>query len=349
MNQFTSADGIEFLRSAAALQVPDMTRAIADAAAGDDAEENVAGIARQRFRARNGAPRDPEARAVLSARLGATRQRIARREARLRQTPETRTVARPGFNPTPRMQRFMGWTMFVVALTMLTPIPLMVAIGMAEGAMTLSAFIDRPWLATFYGFAPWGAVAALKLIRHALACERHKAQVDAGLALATLAVFGVWIVTYSTTFLADTSLGMEAAFDATASMGTFYTVQLLLEVTAGYCAWTFAERLLAHGATQEVIVSPASRALFDAQERDLEREERQASLLDAIEYDLARRDAAEADFVGTSLARLAGYQARMQGLSDAAATEARAGLRADFIETFGTSAKEDIPHDAFQS
>jgi hypothetical protein len=96
-------------------------------------------------------------------------------------------------------------------------------------------------------------------------------------------------------------------------------------------------------------VSPAWRALQEAQERDLEREERQAARLDAIDYDLARRDSAEADFVGTSLALLAGYKGRARGLSDAAATEARARLRTDFIETFGTSKKEDLRHDAFPS
>ena len=177
----------------------------------------------------------------------------------------------------------MGWTMFVVALTMLTPIPLMVALGIAEAAMTLSALIERPWLALFYGLAPWGAVAALKLIRHALACERQKAWLDAALAIGTLAAFGLWIQTYSATFLADTAAGPEAAFDAAASMGSFYKVQLLLEVTAGYCAWTFAERLLAHGTTREVMPSPAWRALNEEQARDFDREEAQARRLDAID------------------------------------------------------------------
>ena len=189
--------------------------------------------------------------------------------------------------PGPRLYPVMGWTMLVVALVMLTPIPLMVAIGVAEAAMTLEALIERPWLALFYGFAPWGAVAALKLLRHALLYETQKSWLDAGLALATLAAFALWIQTYSAAFLADTSAGPEAAFDAAAGMATFYKAQLLLEVTAGYAAWTLSERLLAHGTIHEVVPNAAHRALVEAQERDRAIEAEQAARLDAI--DDARR------------------------------------------------------------
>ena len=319
---------------------PDMTRIIADASAGDDAETRVEAIARRRFRAANTLEDGLLTRAAWNGKLGATRRRIARRETRLRLTPETMTVARPGETPVPGMRRFMGWTMFFVALTMLTPIPLMVALGIAEAAMTLSALIERPWLALFYALAPWGAVAALKLIRHALACERQKAWLHAPLSLGTLPAFGLWIQTYSPTFLTDTAAGPEAAFDAAASMGSFYKVQLLLEVTAGYCAWTFAERLLAHGTTREVMPSPAWRALNEEQTRDFDREEAQARRLDAIDDARARFDAAEADFVETSLARLAGYSGRLASLTDAATAGVRAALRTDFIEDPETSAKE---------
>lgn len=334
------APGDEAIRTDPAFILPDMTRTIADHAAGDDAETLVEAIARQRFRAENPLRHGASTRDAQGRRLGVTRRRIAERETRLARMPETRTVARPGAAPVSKKYRFMGWTMFCVALAMLTPIPLMVAIGMAEGAMTLTALIERPWLAMFYGLAPWGAVAALKLIRHALECEGRKTRLDIGLATGTLAAFALWVQTYSSTFLADTAAGPEAAFDAAGSMGTFYRIQLLLEVTAGYCAWTLSERLLAHGTMREVETSPTWRALLEAQAGDFDLEEAQASRLDAIDDAQARYDAAEADFVRTSLARLAGYAGRLASRSDAAASEARAATRADFIEGSREAAKE---------
>lgn len=320
--------------------LPDMTRTIADNAARDNAAIHVEAIARQRFRAGNPIRQGSSMRDAQDRRLGVTRRRIAERETRLMQMPETRTIARPGTAPVSAKYRFMGWTMFGVALAMLTPIPLMVAIGMAEGAMTLTALIERPWLAMFYGLAPWGAVAALKLIRYAQVCESHKTLLDTGLSIGTLAAFALWVQTYSTTFLADTGAGPEAAFDAAGSMGTFYKIQLLLEVTAGYCAWTLAERLLAHGTTQEVVASPTCLALLEAQARDFDLEAAQASRLDVIDDALARHDAAEADFIKTSLARLAGYAGRLASRTDAATTEARAALRADFIGDSKETVKE---------
>ena len=223
----------------------------------------------------------------------------------------------------------MGWTMLVVALVMLTPIPLMVAIGAAEAAMTLEALIDRPWLALFYGFAPWGAVAALKLVRHALACETHKSWLDAGLSAATLAAFALWIQTYSAAFLADTSAGPEAAMDA-AGLATFYKAQLLLEVIAGYAAWTLAERLLSHGTVHEVGPNGLHRTLVEAQARDRAVEAELATRLDAIDDALARFQAAEADFVRTGLGRLAAYQGRLTALSSRAQADAIKALRAEF-------------------
>ena len=327
-------------RTDPAYNLPDMTRTIADHAVGDDAESHVGAIARQRFRAANPIRHGASTRDAQDRRLGVTRRRIAERESTLARMPQTLTVARPGGAPVAAKYRFMGWTMFCVAIAMLTPIPLMVAIGMAEGAMTLTALIERPWLAMFYGLAPWGAVAALKLIRHAQTCESRKARLDLGLAIATLAAFALWIRTYSSTFLADTGAGPEAAFDAAGSMGTFYGIQLLLEVTAGYCAWTLAERLLAHGAVQEVVASQAYRALLDAQARDLDLEETQASRLDAIDDARARYDATETDFVRTSLARLSGYAGRLASRSDAAASEARAALRAGFVDDAKETVKE---------
>jgi hypothetical protein len=203
----------------------------------------------------------------------------------------------------------------------------MVAIGIAEASMTLEALFERPWLALFYGFAPWGAVAALKLLRHALRCETRKSWLDAGLAAVTLAAFALWIETYSAAFLADTSAGPEAAFDAAAGMATFYKAQLLLEVTAGYAAWTLAERLLSHGMVHEVVPNAVHRALADAQERDRAIEAAQAAHLDAIDAAVARFEAAEADFVKTSLGRLAAYQDRLKALADRAHADARSALR----------------------
>ncbi len=314
----------------AACRLPAMGLAIADSAARSDAEEHIEAVGRQRFRASNRPRWGEAARDAADDRLRATRQRIARRERQLLRTPESRIVARRGEAAVSRMYPVMGWTMLVVALVLLIPIPLVVAIGIAEGAMTLEALVERPWLAVAYGFAPWGAVAALKLIRHALLCETQRSWLDIGLALATLAAFALWIHTYSATFLADTSAGPDAAFDAAVGMGTFYKTQLLLEATAGYSAWTISERLLSHGMVQEVVPSASHRALLEAQERDLAVAEQQAARLDAIDDAFARHAAAEADFVKTSLGRLADYQNRLQGLSDRASAEARAALRADF-------------------
>jgi hypothetical protein len=198
--------------------------------------------------------------------------------------------------------------------------------------LTLEALLERPWLAVFYGFAPWGAVASLKLLRHTLLCETQKSWLDAVLAVATLAVFAVWIQTYSAAFLADTSAGPEAAFDAVTGMATFYKSQLLLEVAAGYAAWTLSERLLSHGTVHEVMPNAIHRALLDAQEHDRATAAKQAAHLDAIDAAVARHEAAEANFVKTSLGRLAAYQERLKTLSDRAYTDARDALRTEFPE-----------------
>jgi hypothetical protein len=312
--------------------VPAMTAAIADAAACADPAEHLDFVSRQRFRVGNHLDWGPASRVAAVDTLARTRRRIAKRERQLLRTPEVRTVARPGGNPSPRLYSVMGWTMLVVALVMLSPIPLMVAVGIAEAAMTLDALIERPWLAVFYGFAPWGAVAALKLLRHALLCETQKSWLDKGLALATLAAFALWIWTYSAAFLADTTAGPEAAFNAAAGMATFYKAQLLLEVTAGYAAWTLAERLLSYGRVHEVVPNAAHRSLVEAQELERSSEAEQAAHLDAIEDAVARHEAAEADFVRTSLGQLADYQERLKALSDMAYADARSALRIEIAE-----------------
>jgi hypothetical protein len=329
------------LRPAYAL--PGMSAAIADAAACTDPEEHLESVGRKRFRVGNRPAWGPASRGAAEETLARTRQRIAGRERQLLMTPEHRTVTRRDDVPGPRLYPVMGWTMLAVALVMLTPIPLMVAIGIAEAAMTLEALIERPWLALFYGFAPWGAVAALKLLRHALLYETQKSLLDAGLALATLAAFALWIQTYSAAFLADTSAGPEAAFDAAAGMATFYKAQLLLEVTAGYAAWTLSERLLAHGTIHEVVPNAAHRALIEAQERDRATEAEQAARLDAIDDAVARHQAAEAAFVETSLGRLADYRGRLKALSEKAHADARSALRAEFTEE---KPQMEVPQDA---
>jgi hypothetical protein len=325
------------------LVLPDMAEAIADAAACADPATHIRELGRQRFRLGNRSVCGPASRAVAEAALAATRQRIADRQRQFLRTPETQTITRAGDVPRPRLYTVMGWAMLVVALVMLTPIPLMVAIGIAEAAMTLEALIERPWLALFYGFAPWGAVAALKLLRHALACETRKSWLDTGLAVATLAAFALWIQTYAAAFLADTSAGPEAAFDAAAGMATFYKAQLLLEVTAGYVAWTLAERLLSHGMIQEVVPNAAHQALRDAEERDRAREVEQAARLDAIDDAAARLEAAEAAFVKTSLGRLAEYQDRLRALSNKASADGRVALRAEFARE---KSQKEVTQDA---
>jgi hypothetical protein len=318
------------LRPAYAL--PAMDRAIADAVACSDPAEHLEIVGRHRFRVGNQPVWGPASRSVAEEKLTRTRGRIARRERQILRTPETRTVTRPGEVPSPRLYSVMGWTMLLLALVMLSPIPLVVAIGIAEAAMTLEALLERPWLALFYGFAPWGAVAALKLLRHALLCETQKSWLDTGLAVATVAAFALWIQTYAAAFLADTSAGPEAAFNAAAGMATFYKAQLLLEVTAGYAAWTLAERLLSHGTVHEVVPNAAHRALLEAQERDRAVEAELAARLDAIDDAVARHEAAEAAFVKTSLGRLADYQGRLKALSDRAYADARSALRHEFTE-----------------
>ena len=312
--------------------LPSMTEAIADAAACADPSGHLREVGSQRFRVSNGPGYGPASRALAEEALNKTRQRIANRQRQLLRTPETCTIARPSDVPRPRLYTVMGWAMLAVALVMLTPIPLVVAIGIAEAAMTLDALIEQPWLALFYGFAPWGAVAALKLLRHALLCETQKSWLDTGLAVATLAAFVLWIQSYSAAFLADTSAGMEAAFDAAAGMATFYKAQLTLEVTAGYAAWTLAERLLSHGMTHEVVPNAAHRALLEAEERDRAREAEQAANLDVVDDAVARYAAAEVDFVRTSLGRLAAYQERLKALSNEAHADARNALRTEFTQ-----------------
>jgi hypothetical protein len=310
---------------------PVIAAAIADAAASAYPEAHLGALCRQRFRAGNRPEWGPAARDTAEAALARTRRRIADGERRLRRTPETRIVTRPGDVPGPRLYTVMGWTMLGLALVMLTPIPLVVAIGIAEASMTLEALFERPWLAVFYGFAPWGAVAALKLLRQALTCETLKSRLDAGLVLVTLAAFALWIETYAAAFLADTSAGPEAAYHAASGLATFYKAQLLLEVTAGYVAWTLAERLLSQGMVHEVVPNAAHRALAEAQARDRTSEAAQAAHLDGIDAAVARFDAAEADFVATILGRLADYQDRLKALSDLAHAEARSALRAELI------------------
>lgn len=328
-----------------ACDLPAMRRTIADFAGSDDAEEQVADFGRQRFRANTVPGWGAASRRACEDKLETTRRRIDRRERQLLQTPETRIVMRRGTVPASHVYPVMGWSMLVLALVMLTPVPLVVAIGVAEGGMTLYALMERPWLALFYGFAPWGAVAALKLLRHALGSEAHRSWLDTAFALATCAIFAAWVHTYATTFLADISAGPGAAFGASASLGSFYKIQLLLEVAAGYSAWTLAERLLSHGMFHDVVPSAGHRALLEAQERDLAVEEAQAARLDAIEDARARHEAAEAEFVRTSLGGLADYRTRLKALSEKSLADARTELRADFTDELQVTTME-VPHDA---
>jgi len=224
--------------------------------------ERVTVIAQNLFDAANSGVESSEAleraHRDIAANEGARLKRITKAQTR---QPETHTlIVKETFGKPSGWTVFSGWLGLALLAILLTPIPVVVSMGIAQ-SYVFEAVSDDWRLGIPFGLPALGGILASGLLRQTLS---HGARdiYDRIVSVAGLAALAGWAGGYAYTFLAP--LDLTGGFGAGSSgndLRLFYATQLGLEITAGLGLAAMAERSFTAGRKVVPVVNEALELL----------------------------------------------------------------------------------------
>lgn len=189
------------------------------------------------------------------------------------------------------VKKVAGKGLGIVGITMLLPIPVVVAAGMAESD-AIAMVADEPLTGLLYGIAPIGAALSVHGLKECFRSNSVRKAFDLLIYGGALASAGAWAMLFGPTFLADAASGFGAAAESEAVLSTWYTAQLAMEFFGGAACLTAAVNLLTVASSPVSTPNPSKNALQEAIAADTAEDRALAAREDALAPNEGAYDAA---------------------------------------------------------